>query len=114
MFLVKKTVRSTQEDLNFLLDNHSTKVKSINSLADYIRLKAFTQFNCRHNVRLAYTDSKNSKIVQAADVIANAIWAHYNYRTSHFYHMLTISESIHFPQAKFGTDPSIPMSSGSS
>ncbi len=102
-FLVKKTIKSTQEDLNFLLDNHSTKVKSINSLADYIRLKAYTQFDCHHNVYLAYTDSKNSKIVQTVDIIANAIWAHYNYKTSHFYNMLTISESIHFPQAKFGT-----------
>lgn len=113
-FLVKKTIRSAQDDLSFLLDNHSTKVKSINSLADYIRLKAFTQFGCRHDVRLAYTDSKNSKIVQAADIIANAIWAHYNYNTSHFYNMLTISESIHFPQAKFGTDPVIPTPSTSS
>ena len=101
-FLVKKTIKSTQEDLNFLLDNHSTKVKSINSLADYIRLKAYTQFSCQYNVHLSYTDSRNSKIVQAADVIANAIWAHYNYNTSHFYNMLTISESILFPQAKFG------------
>jgi len=106
-FLVKKTIKSTQEDLNFLLDNHSTKVKSINSLADYIRLKAYTQFGCQHDVRLAYTDSKNSKIVQAADVIANAIWARYNYNTSHFYNMLTISESIRFPQARFGQKPAI-------
>lgn len=106
-FLVKKTIRSTREDLNFLLDNHSTKVKSINSLADYIRLKAYTQFGCGHNIRLAYTDSKDSKIVQAADVIANAIWAHYNYGSSHFYNMLTISESIHFPQAKFAQKPII-------
>lgn len=112
-FLVKKTIKSTQEDLNFLLDNHSTKVKSINSLADYIKLKAYTQFGCQYNIDLAYTDSKNSKIVQAADVIANAIWAHYNYDKSHFYNMLTISESIRFPQSKFGQDPAIPTSSTS-
>ena len=108
-FLVKKTIRSAQEDLNFLLDNHSTKVKSINSLADYIKLKACTQFDCQYNIDLAYTDSKNSKIVQAADVIANAIWAHYNYGSSHFYNMLTISESIHFPQSKFGQNATIPI-----
>lgn len=112
-FLVKKTIKSTQVDLNFLLDNHSTKVKSINSLADYIKLKAYTQFGCQHNIDLAYTDSKNSKIVQAADVIANAIWAHYNYGSSHFYNMLTISESIQFPQSKFGQNPTIPTPSSS-
>ncbi len=113
-FLVKKTIKSTREDLNFLLDNHSTKVKSINSLADYIRLKAYTQFDCQYNIDLSYTDSKNSKIIQAADVIANAIWAHYNYSTSHFYNMLTISESICFPQAKFGAKRVVPTPPASS
>lgn len=110
-FLVKKTIRSAREDLDFLLDNHSTKVKSINSLADYIRLKACTQFGCQYDIHLRYTDSKNSKIVQAADIIANAIWAHYNYGSGHFYNMLTIGESIRFPQAKFGQKPTIHRSS---
>jgi hypothetical protein len=107
-FLVKKTVKSTQEDLTILLDNHSTKVKSINSLADYIRLKGMTQWGYQHNLHIQYTDSKDSKVVQAADVIANAIWAHYNYGSSHFYKMLTISESIKFPYNKFGQNSVIP------
>ncbi len=106
-FLVKKTIKSTPTDLCILLDNHSTKVGSINSLADYIKIKAYTQFGYQHNLQLSYTNSEHSKIVQAADVIANAIWAHYNYGASHFYNMLTISESIRFPQSKFGQNPSI-------
>lgn len=107
-FLVKKTIESTQEDLTILLDNHSTKVKSINSLADYIRIKAYTQWGYKHNLHVRYTDSKHSKIVQAVDVIANAIYANYVYKTGHFYRMLTISESIKFPHSKFGQDPAIP------
>jgi len=107
-FLVKKTIKSSQEDLCILLDNHSTKVKSINSLADYIKIKAYTQWGFRHNLHIRYTDSKDSKVVQATDVVANAVYANYTYETGHFYRMLTISESIKFPYSKFGLNPAIP------
>ena len=100
-YLIKKTIKSTKEDICILLDNHSTKVKSINSLCDYIKIKAFTQWGYQSDLRINYVDSKNSKIVQTADIIANAIYAHYLYKKDHFYNMLTISESIKFSQSKF-------------
>src|SRR3989338_8573006 len=106
-FLVKKTIKSTQEDITLLLDSHSTKVKSINSLADYIKIKAYTQWGFRHNLHIRYTDSKDSKVVQATDVVANAVYANYTYETGHFYNMLTVSESIKFPYSKFGQNPAI-------
>lgn len=106
-FLVKKTIKSTQEDITLLLDNHSTKVKSINSLADYIKIKAFTQWGFMHDLNISYVDSKNSKVVQAADIIANAIYAKYNYGKTHFYNKLIISESIKFPYNKFGSNPPV-------
>lgn len=106
-FLVKKTVKSTQEDIMILLDNHTTKVKSINSLSDYIKLKAYTQWGYAHNLSICYVDSKNSKVVQAADVASNAIYAKYTYGKAHFYNMLTISESIKFPYSKFGSNPPV-------
>ena len=101
-FLIKKTIRSSREDISILLDNHSTRVKSINSLCDYIKIKALTQWGYQNNLHIQYVDSKNSKIIQATDVIANAIYAKYIYGKDHFYKMLTISESIKFPQSKFG------------
>lgn len=104
-FLIKKTIRSTAEDLEILLDNHSTKVKSINSLADYIKLKSYAEWGFKHNLVIKYTDSKSSKIVQATDVIANAIYANYNRGKGHFYQQTTISESIKFPQASFNQSP---------
>lgn len=110
-FLVKKTIRSAREDLYIMLDNHSTRVKSINSLTDYIKIKAFTQWGYTGNLHVSYTDSKNSKIVQAADVIANAIYAKYTYGTDHFYNMLTISESIRFPHSRFGAESTVPKTS---
>ena len=106
-FLVKKTIKSTQEDITLLLDNHSTKVKSINSLADYIKIKAFTQWGFTHNLNICYVDSKNSKVIQATDVVSNAIYAKYTYGKDHFYSKLTISESIKFPYSKFGSNPPV-------
>ena len=103
-FVIKKTIKSANEDINILLDNHSTKTRSINSLCDYIKIKAFTQWNFKHNLHISYVDSKNSKTIQAVDVIANAIYARYLYAKYHFYNMLTISESIKFPQNKFELD----------
>ena len=101
-FLIKKTIKGANENVCVLLDNHSTKTKSINSLCDYIKIKAFTQWNYRYNLDIRYVDSKDSKTIQAADVVANAIYAKYIYGKDHFYNMLTISESIKFPQNKFG------------
>lgn len=106
-FLVKKTIKSVQEDIALLLDNHSIKVKSINSLADYIKIKAFTQWGFKYNLNICYVDSKNSKVVQATDVVSNAIYAKYTYSKDHFYNKLTISESIKFPYNKFGSNPPV-------
>ncbi|MEK7478580.1 MAG: DUF3800 domain-containing protein [Patescibacteria group bacterium] len=106
-FLVKKTIKSAREDIMILLDNHSTKVKSINSLADYIKIKAYTQWGYTNNLNICYVDSKSSKIVQATDVVSNAIYAKYTYKKDHFYKMLTISESIKFPYNKFGSNPPV-------
>lgn len=101
-FLIRKTIRSAKEDIRILLDNHSTKTKSINSLGDYIKIKAITQWGYKGNLQIGYVDSKNSKTIQAADIVANAIYAKYSQNKAHFYSMLTISESIKFPEGKFG------------
>ncbi len=70
-FLIRKTIKGSNEDVRIMLDNHSTKT------------------------------------IQAADVIANAIYAKYTYGKDHFYNILTISESIKFPQSTFGQEPPV-------
>jgi hypothetical protein len=107
-FLIRKTIKSANEEIEVLLDNHSTKVKSINSLVDYIRIQAYGNWGFKHKLSICYTDSKDSKVVQAADVIANAIYARYSYGKAHFYNMITISQSIKFPFAKFNNPPKSP------
>lgn len=106
-FLIKKTIKSANDDVSILLDNHSTKVKSINSLCEYIKIKSFTQWNYQNNLNINYIDSKNSKVIQAIDVVANAIFAKYEYGKDHFYNKLIISESIKFPQSRFGRNPTV-------
>jgi hypothetical protein len=101
-FLVKNTIKYANDDVSILLDNHTTKVKSINSLKDYIKIKAYFEWGFTHKLNISYVDSKNSKVIQAADVVANAIYAKYVYGKEHLYKMLTINESIKFPFAKFG------------
>jgi len=86
-----------------LLDNHSTKVKSINSLQDYIKLKAYTQWGFDKDLRINYINSKYSKVIQVTDVIASCIRAKYHHNNPHLYNKLTITESIKFPIGKFGT-----------
>ena len=103
-FLAQSIIQNVDDDVTILLDNHSTKVKSINSLADYIKIKAYTQWNYNHSLTLCYVDSKESKVVQAADMVANAIYAKYTYGRHHFYNMLTLRDSIRFPFEKFGLD----------
>lgn len=101
MHLVKKVVSNAREDINMLIDEHTIKVGSINSLKDYLRIKAYTEWGFENELNISFTDSKNSKLVQTADLAANTIYARYNYNKKHLYSMLNISESIRFPYKKF-------------
>jgi hypothetical protein len=105
--LIRKTIINTKEDISILLDNHSTKVKSINSLCDYIKIKSFTDWGYKYNLHINYVDSRNSKVIQATDVIANAIYARYTYGKEHFYKIIPIEESVKFPRSNFGLDVSV-------
>lgn len=103
-FLVRKSVQNSNEDVNILLDNHSIKVRSVNSLVDYIRIKAYTQWDFKGDLSLSYVDSKDSKLIQAADLISNAIYWKYVHGKTNIYNMLQIEESIKFPHDKFDLD----------
>ena len=101
-FLIKDIVSNTKEDINIYVDEHTIKVSSINSLQDYLRIQAYTEWGFSYNLNIIFTDSKNSKLIQVADLAANIIYARYNYNRSHLYNLLNISESIKFPYKKFG------------
>lgn len=100
--LMKRHIVNCNEEIRVLLDQHSVRVKSMNSLGDYISIKAFTEWGFKHDIYIHTVDSRDSKLVQATDLAANAIYAKYNYGKTHLYNMLKIKESIKFPYKKFG------------
>jgi hypothetical protein len=100
--LVSKTIKSSGEDIYFNVDNRTVKVASVNSLSDYIKIKAYGEWGHNHAIEINYVDSKISKQVQVADLVANAIFAKYERGNSHFYNKLIIAESIKFPWKSFG------------
>ncbi|MEI6397026.1 MAG: DUF3800 domain-containing protein [Candidatus Taylorbacteria bacterium] len=101
--LIKPIIKNSSTDLDIILDNHSTKVKSINSLREYIRIKAYAEWNIKYNINIRYMDSRECKLIQMTDVAANCIYGHYLHNKDHFYRMLRIDKSIRFPHNTFGT-----------
>lgn len=101
-FLFKKMLRNSQEKINLFFDNRVVKVASGNSLYDYMRIKAYTEWNFSGDIQVQYLDSHNSHLIQMADFISNTIYQSYRYGKSHFYKMLKINDPIRFPQNRFG------------
>lgn len=103
--LFKLILRGANEDVQVILDNHSIKVKSINSLQDYIKLEAYTKWGFGHKITFEYQDSKSHKNLQAIDLIVNVIYGHYTYNKQHLYSLIDTKfiHRIRFPHSKFNT-----------
>jgi len=103
--LFKLVLKGTNEDVQAILDNHSIKVASINSLKDYIKIEAYTKWGFDKKITFEYSDSKMNKNLQAIDVITNVIYGRYTYNKTHLYNLID-SKFIHrikFPYDKFNT-----------
>ncbi len=101
-WLIKPIIKAAGSDIEIILDNHSIKVKSLNSLSDYIRIKAYAEWGISYNITIKYIDSRDSKHVQMADIVANTIYAHYLYKKNNgLYGLLRIDKSIKFPNGLF-------------
>jgi len=101
--LIKPIIKSSSGDLEIILDNHTVKVKSVNSLSEYIKIKAYAEWNVTSNIHIRYMDSRHCKLLQMADVIANCIYGHYLYKKNNLYGLLRLDRSIKFPNGKFNT-----------
>lgn len=100
-FLVKDIIKANTDDIYLHLDNRTQKVASANSLKEYIQIKAYAEWGFTKNLFFEYRDSKESKALQMADLIANCIRRKYQWRIDDFYSRLNIIKSIRFPQANF-------------
>lgn len=103
--LLKPILKGSTEDIEVILDNHSIKVTSFNSLKDYIKIEAYTKWNFDKNITFKYMDSKKSKNLQAIDIISNTIHQRYMYEKLHLYHLIEkkFIHRIRFPYRKFKT-----------
>lgn len=91
--------------VNLILDNKTIKVKSINSFKDYINIYWNYEMKLNIDVKVEYKDSKASDAynIQAADYLANAIFARYEYDNICYYNLLKQKLEIkeRFPRNKF-------------
>lgn len=94
--------------VNLILDNKTVKVQSINSFEEYIKIHInYTQrLNSDISVKYMDSSSKSAYIVQAADYIANAIFAYYEHGYKSYYDIIEskIDTVELFPRRKFGKD----------
>lgn len=100
-FLIRDIIKSNADDLFIHLDNRTQKVSSVNSLRDYIKLKALTEWGFTKNITIEYHDSKVCKAIQIADLAANCIRRKYFHKQVDFYNRLYIVKSIKFPRKTF-------------
>jgi hypothetical protein len=92
------------QDISILFDERTTKVASMNSLSDYIRIKLYTMVGFYGNITVDQANSKSSLGLQAADVISNTIYQSIKSGKQHFLKIIEsrIESRQHFPQGKFG------------
>ena len=104
-FLFKPIIKGANEDVHIILDNHTIKVGSVNSLKDYIKIKAYTEWGFQKEITFEHMNSENSKNIQAIDIVCNIIWQKYNYGVDHLYNLMAKHRlhQIKFPFSKFGT-----------
>lgn len=93
--------RNLNTDVHVCIDNRSLKVTSTHSLADYIRTKAYTEWGYEKEIFVSYVDSKEVKLIQAADIAAGIVLERYKLNTSHFYEKLFLKDCIRFPHLDF-------------
>lgn len=103
-FLVKDIIKANTDDVHFHVDNRTQKVASVNSLKEYIQIKAFTEWNFTKELQFEYRDSRECKQLQMADLVANCVWRKYQRKSEDFYSQLNIVKSLQFPQTTFRTE----------
>lgn len=101
-FLAEKLLVHEKQDIRLIVDNRNQKVGSKNSLGEYIRIKAYTEWGFAHNIYTEYLDSKTDRLIQAADFVAGNCYQRYHRNKSHIYSILKPDISIKFPNSQFG------------
>jgi hypothetical protein len=102
--LLKPLIKEAEEDIKLILDNRNIKVASGNTLRDYLEIEAITKWGFKHKIHLNYMDSRDSKNLQAVDVVANTVFQKYERNLHHAYGLFKpqVRYGKRFPYQKFG------------
>jgi hypothetical protein len=101
-YLAKELIKSEKQDVRFIVDNRNQKVGSRNSLGEYIRIKAYTEWGFTNDIQTEYLDSKADRLIQAADFVSGNCYQMYHNNRPHIYNILKPEISIKFPNTQFG------------
>lgn len=103
--LMETIVTHEDSEINVIYDNHTTKVGSVNSMEEYLKLSFVYErnFDVTLNFKSMDSNAKNAYHVQAADYVANALYAHYEYKVDDYYKIYKplVKNKLLFPQGKF-------------
>lgn len=86
--LVLPPLMSVMQQATIHMDCRNIKVASGNSLHDYLRVKLWGEMNASVDVQFGYFDSRESEGIQAADLVANAVYRRYERGDSRAYDSL--------------------------
>lgn len=101
--LSMEIIKKYNDDVSINFDQRTTAVASMNSLTDYIKIKAYTSGNFKHNLHVSQFDSRSMYNLQAADIIAGIINYSYMNQKKHLINLMEahFEVKIEFPRDKF-------------
>lgn len=106
--LISKLITKADEGktINILFDHKTTKIASKNSLREYIIAHVVYEEGLDVDINFEYknSDAGDAFIIQAADYVANALYANYEYKNEIYENLIRKKVNIvqHFPYKNFG------------
>jgi hypothetical protein len=102
--LVDEIFAAHKGKIQITLDERSTKIKSANSLRDYLLIDAYANFGKkRDEIEIEQADSRAVYNLQLADLLAGTVYQAYTRQQRHFLDIIgrKIRSANEFPEASF-------------
>jgi hypothetical protein len=101
--LALEIIKKYNDDICLKFDQRTTKVASMNSLKDYVKLKAYTTGSFQHSIEANQFDSHSIYNLQTADILAGTINGSYVRQNRHLLQIIEqrLEAKIEFPITKF-------------